>query len=139
MKLKVKEVKVNNTHQTACIIYNLLSKEDKLDKDKEHFWVLGLDCINKIEYVDLVSLGVSTYVTVEPKETYRMAIRSGVENIIVAHNHPSGEVNPSEEDINITSKLQQAGNILNIKLLDHLIIGNNGNYYSILNKRSGSI
>jgi DNA repair protein RadC len=131
MIIKTNVTKVNSNIQTAQILYKILLNEDRIDRDKEHFWAVGLDTINFIKYIELVALGVSTGVIVHPRETFRTAVMQGVNKIIVAHNHPSGSVEPSGEDIQITNTLKEAGKILNIPLVDHLIIGNTGKIFSI--------
>jgi DNA repair protein RadC len=79
--------------------------------------------------VELVSLGTLTSSLVHPRETFRRAVKQGSASIIVAHNHPSGEVDPSEEDTKVTKLLFEAGNILGITMLDHLIIAK-GKFYN---------
>jgi DNA repair protein RadC len=71
--------------------------------------------------VELVNIGTLTASLVHPRETFRRAVIQGSASIIVAHNHPSGEVDPSEEDTKVTKLLFEAGNILGIKMLDHVI------------------
>ena len=92
---------------------------------KEVFKVINLDAKNKIINMLTVSEGDLTSTIVNPREVYREAIRSSAAGMIVVHNHPSGDPTPSREDILVTSRLQKAGSIINIKLIDHLIIGDN--------------
>jgi DNA repair protein RadC len=92
------------------------------DFSKEHFFVLNLDVRNRIIDVELISKGTLTASLVHPRETFESAIRKHSACIIVAHNHPSGDITPSEEDIRITRRLKDAGKILGIELLDHLIL-----------------
>lgn len=92
------------------------------DYTKEGFFVLCLDTKNKVIDFEVVSEGTLTASLVHPRETFRTAIRRNAAGIIVSHNHPSGDPTPSEDDIRITKKLIEAGNILDIKLLDHIII-----------------
>lgn len=126
--------KVSTAADVAKILQSILSTESQIDQDKEHFWVLGVNVRNVIQFVDLVSLGTLNASLIHPRETYRLAISRGVASIICGHNHPSGEPNESREDIAITEKLKQAGDILGIKLLDHVIFGNNGGFISLLEK-----
>jgi DNA repair protein RadC len=92
---------------------------------KEVFKVINLDVKNKIINMLTVSEGDLSSTIVNPREVYREAIRSSAAGMIVIHNHPSGDPTPSREDILITSRLLKAGNLINIKLIDHVIIGEN--------------
>lgn len=106
----------------AEILQRILNNESEIDQDKEHFWVIGLTSRNNIKYIELVTLGILTQTVVSPREIYRLAIRKGVYSIIIAHNHPSGDLDPSPDDITRTEKIKKAGDILEIRLLDHIII-----------------
>lgn len=92
------------------------------DYSKEQFFVMNLDIRNRIIDVEQISKGTLTASLVHPRETFESAIRKHAASIMVAHNHPSGDLQPSEEDIRITRRLKDAGNILGITLLDHIII-----------------
>jgi DNA repair protein RadC len=93
---------------------------------KEHFLVLSFDVRNKLLGIDTVSVGTLTASLVHPRETFDAAIRRHADHIIVAHNHPSNNAEPSAEDIEITRRIAQAGNILGIELLDHIIVSKGG-------------
>ena len=95
--------------------------------DHEMFWVLLLDTKNvlKCQPVD-VSAGLLDASLVHPREVFREAIRSATAAVVLAHNHPSGDPAPSVEDVRITKQLVAAGNIVDIKVLDHVIIGKRG-------------
>jgi len=108
----------------AEIIRTILSKESEFDQQKEHFWVLGVNVKKVIQYIELVSLGSLSESIVHPRETFRFAVLKGVASIFIVHNHPAGDVEPSRADILITERLKKAGDIIGIKLLDHIIIGN---------------
>lgn len=108
------------------IVRELLASEDKIDRDKEHFWVFHLDCRNKIKLIELVSLGTLNASLIHPREVYTRAVSERSAQIIIAHNHPSGECMPSEEDVSITARLVGAGKILGIELLDHLVVADSG-------------
>lgn len=100
---------------------------------KEHFILVSFDTRNRVIEVDKVSVGTLTASLVHPREVFKDAIRRHAASIIVAHNHPSGDTEPSEEDIKITKRLSEAGRIMGIELLDHIIITNN-HYYSFKEK-----
>lgn len=118
------EVAVASPEIVAQIFRDILSMESEIDRDKEHFWVIGLNTKNKVLFVDLCSLGTLDQSLVHPREVFRLAISKGVARIIIGHNHPSGDPEPSSNDIALTKRLSDASNILGIRLLDHVIIGN---------------
>ncbi|MCP4259119.1 MAG: hypothetical protein GY774_16660 [Planctomycetes bacterium] len=121
--------KLAKPQDVAAFLKGILRKEHIVDRDKEHFWVIGRKTNGSIRYVELVSLGSLREATVEPRETYRLAIRKSVESIICVHNHPSGDPEPSGPDKKITERLKEAGKIIGITLLDHVIVGDR-EYYS---------
>jgi DNA repair protein RadC len=98
--------------------------EDLRDLAQEAFVVLTLNTKNRVIRRHLVSLGTVSSTLVGCREFYRPAISDGASSVIAAHNHPSGDASPSADDIRITRKLMEAGRIVDITLLDHLIIGN---------------
>lgn len=93
---------------------------------KEHFYVISLDTRNKFIGLDEISVGTLTSSLVHPRETFESAIRRHAAQIIIAHNHPSEELDPSEDDIKITKRLVEAGRIMGIEVLDHLIFSKKG-------------
>ncbi len=90
---------------------------------KEHFVVLFLNTKNHVIAKETLSMGSLNASIVHPREVYRSAVKRGSASIICAHNHPSGDPTPSREDLALTHRLIEAGNIIGIDLLDHLIIG----------------
>lgn len=90
---------------------------------KEHFVVLLLDSKNKIIKKEIISIGTLNSTLIHPREIFRSAIRENANSIILAHNHPSGDPTPSDDDCKITSRLKEVGELLDIKVLDHVIIG----------------
>lgn len=101
--------------------------------DREEFVIIGLDGKNKTMFYHSVSVGCLTSSIVHPREVFKMAIVSNAAALILTHNHPSGDPTPSPEDIDITKRLIEGGNILGIKILDHVIIGEN-TYLSFADK-----
>ncbi len=91
---------------------------------KEHFLVLFLDCKNNVLKHEVVSVGTLDASLVHPREVFRSAIKEGCASIILVHNHPSGDCNPSKEDLDVTERLVDAGKLIGISVLDHVIIGN---------------
>lgn len=98
--------------------------------DREHFVVILLNRKNGIIGINTVSVGDLSSSIVHPREVFKPAIVAGAASIIVAHNHPSGDPAPSRDDINVTKRLKEAGDILGIGVLDHIIIGD-GCYVSL--------
>ncbi len=104
--------------------------------DRENFLVVGLNSKNVIIGRHLVSIGTLNQTLVHPREVFNWAIKISCASIVVVHNHPSGSVEPSAEDIALTARIVEAGKILGIKVLDHIVVGNDG-YYSL--KANGKI
>ncbi|MBI5814695.1 MAG: DNA repair protein RadC [Nitrospinae bacterium] len=96
---------------------------------KETFRVALLNAKNRIIKTVVVSEGGITAAVVEPREVFNPAIRESACGVILMHNHPSGDPDPSDDDINLTRRMAEAGRLMNIKVLDHLIFGD-GRYYS---------
>jgi len=119
--LQNSKIHIENTPQVAKVFLELLLLEDEIDREKEHYYVMHLDIRSRIKMVELVSMGTLNASLVHPRETFRRAVMHGSSSIIVAHNHPSGEVELSHEDTKVTKLLHEAGNILGIKLLNHVI------------------
>lgn len=92
------------------------------DAERETFLVIGCDARQRVRSVREVAVGGLAQVAVHPREVFRDAIRDGIHSIIVAHNHPSGEPEPSEGDIELTRRIADAGRMLGIPLLDHVIV-----------------
>jgi DNA repair protein RadC len=82
---------------------------------------MHLNARQQIKLVELVGIGIANQAMIHPRETYRRAVIEGATSIIVAHNHPSGDTSPSDEDITVTRQLHEAGEVLGIPLLDHII------------------
>lgn len=101
--------------------------------DKEHFMVLLLDTKNRVIKDVVVSVGTLNCSLVHPREIFKPAIKESANSIILVHNHPSGDFEPSSEDIKITELLVKSGDLLSIKVLDHVILGD-GSFCS-LNER----
>ena len=131
---KIKKKKIIRADQIAQILVRVLNGEDEIDKGKEHFWGVYLNSRSQIIRIELVSLGTLNANLVHPREVYRPAIECSSQSVIVVHNHPSGDTEPSEADLEITKRLEKAGDILGIDLLDHIIITESGNYFSFKEK-----
>ena len=135
MRIKLREKRVLLCpEETANVLHTVLKREERNDQLKEHFWVFGLDTRNRIKYLELVSLGSLNANLVHPREVFRLAIQKSICQIILAHNHPSGRVEPSEDDLKINKRLVEAGKIVGIEVLDHIIIAGNLYYMSFREK-----
>lgn len=103
--------------------------------DREHFVVMMLCVQNRLIGVHTVSVGTLSAALVSPREVFKAAILANAASIVVGHNHPSGDPTPSPEDLAVTKVLRDAGELLDIPVLDHVVIGDGGRYSSL--KRMG--
>jgi DNA repair protein RadC len=103
------------------------------DEKKEKFYAVLLDCKHRIIGKELISVGALNISIVHPREVFRAAIRAAACSIILIHNHPSGDPNPSQEDVHVTKRLVGVGKTVGIEILDHIIIGRNC-YFSFLER-----
>jgi len=110
-------------------VYPLLTHY--VDRDQENFFSLSLNGAHEVKSVRLVTKGLLNRTIVHPREVFAQSVAERAAALIVAHNHPSGNLQPSHEDREITQRLKQSGEILGIQLLDHIIFGEEG-YYSFL-------
>jgi len=122
MIISEKKKKIIRPEDVYNLIFPMLEKEYFVDKDKEHFWVIGLNTKNVSQYIELVALGGLNACPVSPREIFRLAIIKAVAGIVAVHNHPSGDPEPSEEDILMTKRLVEAGKLLGIVVMDFIII-----------------
>lgn len=132
---KTQKVELSSPKAVCDIIKDILLAEEKLDKGKEHLWVIGVNSKNTIVYIELVHLGALDYCIIDPTQIFRTAIYYNSASIIIAHNHPSGNPFPSQHDTELTKQIKKGGEYLSIPLLDHVIIGNNTNKYYSFQKR----
>lgn len=106
--------------------------------DREVFLTVNLSTANSVNSIHIVSIGTLDRAIVHPREVFKAAILSNAANIALAHNHPSGELNPSQEDIAMTKQLVQSGELLGIKVLDHVIVAGD-RYLSFLEQKIGGL
>ncbi|OPX91050.1 MULTISPECIES: DNA repair protein RadC [Pelotomaculum] len=102
-----------------------LVMEEMRHLDREHFRALLLNTRNQVIADDEVSIGTLNTSSVHPRELFRNAIKKSAASLILVHNHPSGDDTPSKEDLDVTRRLSEAGRIIGIEVLDHIIIGDN--------------
>lgn len=104
-------------------VYRLISPRLR-DMKKEAFMALYLDTKNHLIREETVSIGSLNVSVVHPREVFRSAVQESAAALILVHNHPSGDPNPSNDDIDITKEMVMAGKLMGIEVLDHIIIGN---------------
>ena len=124
---------LNNPYAVSCMLNEIFDMENLCE---EHFVMLALDTKLKVVGAFDIHVGTSKSSPVSAKSVFTRAMLCNANSIIVAHNHPSGDAHPSRDDVNITRTLEKAGEILDIKLQDHIIIGDDS-YYSF--KREGML
>jgi len=124
---KSKRMKVSEREpcRTPSDVYDLFKKI--ADLEQEVFCVVTLDSKNRAINTHMISMGLLNASLVHPREVFRTAIKDNSASIILAHNHPSGDSSPSREDLRLTKQLIEAGNIVDIKILDHVIIAQENN------------
>ncbi|PIU37253.1 hypothetical protein COS77_03405 [Candidatus Roizmanbacteria bacterium CG06_land_8_20_14_3_00_34_14] len=128
----------SNKHKSVIVrspkdIFPLL-KEKIVNFHKEYYMAVSLDNRNKVISIDIISIGTLTSSLIHPRETFEVAIKNHAGSIIICHNHPSGELIPSEDDVAVTNSLVKAGKLLGIEVADHLIITKDG-YFSFKEKK----
>jgi DNA repair protein RadC len=124
-RFKQVEKPIQSSIEVGCFFQSILS-----DKDREWLCAIGLDIKGYINYLEVINIGTLNQAIIHPREVFKSAIIANSNAIIMAHNHPSGDVQPSESDRRATYQIGEAGKILGIELLDHLIIAED-KYYSI--------
>ncbi|MBU0963069.1 MAG: DNA repair protein RadC [Nanoarchaeota archaeon] len=121
--------------KSANDVFNIY-RNKFINSKKEYVVVLYLNIHKKIIKQETVSIGILDASLIHPREIFSNAIKENASSIVLVHNHPSGEIEPSEGDKNVTEMIKEAGKIIKINLIDHIIIGNN-NYYSF--RESGTL
>ena len=122
------------THITSPENSYKIAKEILANADKETLAVFCLDTRNRINAINIVSIGTTNSADANPREIFKAAILSNSVAIVLAHNHPSGDCKPSSNDLKITRQVAEAGRILEIELLDHIVLGEN-DYWSAKESR----
>ena len=128
-QVNMQSIKIDTTSSAAAMIRAALPNDQK----EERVFVLPLDGNGKaLAKPILVSVGHQDgTTTIDAGAIFRAALKASAEEIIVAHNHPSGNLTPSRADIDATEKLREAANLLGVKFIDHIIIGSGDNYLSL--------
>ncbi len=115
--------------QSSKDVYHCLSPV-LTNLSQEEFWILLVNRSNRVLGKSRISMGGISGTQVDPRLVFKVALEYKATGMVLAHNHPSGNLNPSDPDIKLTAKLRSAGNLLDIQVLDHLIITDSG-YYSM--------
>jgi DNA repair protein RadC len=116
------KIKILNSSDVYTVMKHILMRENKIERSHEHVWCVCLAPNNKILNIELVSLGAIDETVLKPMQVFRIALIKGAVRLILVHNHPDGELKPSEGDKDVTDRMIQVGNIVNVEVLDHLII-----------------
>ena len=119
---KEQKIKVLNSTDIYAIMQQVLLRENKIRRNQEHFWVVGLNRNNKILFVELIGLGASNRVNADPPDVFRMAIYKLASKLILVHNHPSGSHEVTDADITFTDHMLKVGKLIKVEVLDHLVI-----------------
>ena len=117
---------ITSPEQVADVFRSILMVEDTIAQNQEHFWVMHLNGRNQVQSIRLIGLGTALACLASPRELFRQAIIDGAISVIIGHNHPSGEASPSEEDVTVTRRVKEAGELLEIAVLDHVIVTQEG-------------
>lgn len=125
-RAKVERIKISSPNDAAMVVM-----EELRYCQKEHFKIMLLDTKNNVRKVSEISVGSLSSSIVHPREVFKEAVVNSCSSIILVHNHPSGESEPSHEDIVLTNRLGECGKLMGIKVLDHIIIGD-GVYFSFM-------
>lgn len=123
-RAKVEKIKISSPDDAA-----MLMMEEMRYLQKEYFKILLLDTKNNVKKISEISVGSLNSSIVHPREVFKEAVINSCSSIILVHNHPSGEAQPSHEDIVLTNRLDECGKLIGIKVLDHVVIGD-GVYFS---------
>ena len=115
--------RINSSRDVVALVRSIFDAEEFTESAQERMVVVGLDAKNRPIAWNLVALGSATACYIDAGAIYRFAILAGCVGIVVAHNHPSGDPTPSAEDLLITEKLRLGGELLGVRLVDHVVLG----------------
>ncbi len=127
------EVEDNNLPMIACAKDAVAQLQELRTAKKEHFVALYLNARNQLLSKETISIGTLNASLIHPREVFKSAIDHLAASILIAHNHPSGDCEPSDDDLEVTKRLKEVGKILGIEVVDHVIVTKNG-FMSLKNK-----
>jgi len=134
MNIRLSEWQKNQSYSSpepiATLMRRVLLRENRLSRSQEHFWVMGLNNEHRLLYLELIGLGRQNSVAANPPDIFRTALHRLALRIVLVHNHPSGNIAPSQADKSFTSRMIKVGELIGIEVLDHLIITEQGGYTS---------
>jgi len=125
MNIKLKkeqDIRILCADDIYAVMQKILLRENKIDRNREHFWTISLDNANKILNIELVSMGSVNQTVVEPMEVFSIPLQKRAVQVILIHNHPGGNMKASPNDKDLTDRLIQVGIIMQVPVLDHIII-----------------
>ena len=133
MEIKVRDTdNIQSSQDTYAIIQRIFyRRHKKVDHHKEHLWAIAMNLNLKVLIIELISIGTNNQTLASPQEIFRLPIYKHASKLVLVHNHPSGFLQPSESDLDLTSKLIHAGLIFDIKVVDHVITTKHS-YYSFM-------
>lgn len=123
---------IGSYDQIYEIMRRILMYEDEAGRTREHFWGIGFQTLDYIKYIELVALGGINKVNVSPRELFQLAVTLNCPRVLVVHNHPSGSLKFSAADTKLTRRLIDAGDLMDIDVIDHLLITVDDGYKSAL-------
>ena len=129
---KEQKIAIGSAGDLYPIMQQILLRANRIDRNKEHFWLVALSAANQIILIELVSLGTGNMTIINPVDIFSLALQKQAASIILVHNHPAGTLQPSMDDISFTDRMVAVGKFLNVPVTDHLIITETG-YYSFVN------
>lgn len=124
--LESERLQIRSAEDAAFVLRRYLE-----EADREHFVAMALDTKHKVNAIHTVSIGSLDASIVHPREVFKFAFLANASAILVGHNHPSGNPEPSPEDLAVTRRLMEAGNILGIDVLDHIVLGEDEKFVSL--------
>lgn len=124
------KIRINESDDLYKVMQQILLRENKIGREKEHVWTVSLNTANKILNIELSALGSLSDVALKPRDVFRLALIKGAAKVILVHNHPSGTLEPSKDDLDLTDRLIQVGKIVDVTVMDHLII-NEADYIAL--------
>ncbi|VFM99043.1 MAG: DNA repair protein RadC [Candidatus Kentron sp. G] len=119
---ELKRIKIINSDEIFSIMQRVLQREELIDQSKEHFWFVGLASDHQLLFIELITIGGRASASVSPREAFQIAVQKNAASVIMVHNHPDGNLRPSEADEEITDHFIQVGRFLDSPVIDHLII-----------------
>ncbi len=133
------KIKILNSDDLYNVMQQILLCENKVGREKEHFWTVSLNNASKILNVELSALGSLADVALKPRDVFRLALIKDASKVILVHNHPSGKLEPSKEDLDMTDRLIQVGKIVDVGVIDHLIISEEDYVYLACSEHWGKL